>query len=177
MIAAMSENYVIGNSGELPWHLPKDFAWFKYWSLNKTMVMGRKTFESLKKPLPRRTHWILSKDPKTKKLENDFPGLRVFTDIEEVLNEAKNQNLTELMVIGGGQIYQQFLPYSNRLILTHIEGTVEGDAQFPKWDPAEFRKIYQKNETEADSTLDGRMRNYQFAIYSRRLQLDQKILS
>ncbi len=120
LIAAISSNGVIGNNGVIPWYIPDDFKHFKRTTLNKTIVMGSKTWDSLpSKPLPKRTNIILSRSRK----EED--GIWV-SSIEDVLKLDD-----DIYVIGGSQIYEQFLPHAHELIISHIPITVEGTEFFP----------------------------------------------
>lgn len=160
-IAAISDNFVLGLNGKLPWNLPEDLQWFRDWTKGQTVVMGRKTFDSLGKPLPKRDNWVISRLKETKQLEEKFPNVKVFSEVSEVLDHAKAMRLQEIFVIGGGEIYSQFLPYSTRLILTRVQGAIDGDAFYPQWNPAEFREIYSKEGSETSAP-------YTFKIYSRR---------
>jgi dihydrofolate reductase len=123
---------VIGQNGQVPWKLPADSRYFMQTTLGQTVVMGRKTFESLDKPLPNRHNLVLSNDP-------DFHpvGAEVLRSLAEVLS------LGELWIIGGEDIYRLFLPYADRLYLTEIDLEVAGDTFFPQWDHASFRLVSQ----------------------------------
>tara|TARA_R110001583_G_scaffold162327_3_gene314498 strand:- start:1397 stop:1891 length:495 start_codon:yes stop_codon:yes gene_type:complete len=129
IIAAMDADRAIGKKNRLPWKLPSDLRHFKRTTLNKVIVMGYTTFESLPGVLPEREHWVLSKK------ERDLPeGVKLFHSIDDVLAEANKRELDELMVVGGAKVYEQFLPIANQLILTQIETEVEGaDTYFPDW--------------------------------------------
>ena len=120
-IAAMSENRVIGNGNKIPWHLPEDFKWFKKMTTGNIVVMGRKTFESIGKPLPNRETIILSKSGFS------YPGVQTLTD----LNELCAQGEREIFICGGAQIYEQALPQCSDLFLTRVKRVIEGDAFFP----------------------------------------------
>jgi dihydrofolate reductase len=126
MIAAAASNGVIGVNNRLPWRLPADMAYFVSQTKGKPVLMGRKTFESLGKPLRDRTNVILSRTL------NEVPeGCMIVRSVEEALEPFKEQ---ELMVIGGEEIYRQVLPYANRILLTEIDREYEGDAYFPVFD-------------------------------------------
>lgn len=138
-IAALSENRVIGRDNGLPWHIPEDLKHFKTLTLGKPLIMGRKTFESIgSKPLPRRTNIIVSR----KGLEAG--SCPVFSNIQDALDYARRiavrDNINELMICGGAQIYEQALPFTDRLYLTIIHQTIDGDAFFPAWSPDEWRE-------------------------------------
>ena len=136
MISAMAENRVIGNKNALPWHLPADFKWFKEKTLGKTIIMGFNTFKSIgEKPLPNRRHIILRNDPNYLLPENCV----LATSIEQALELAKNED--EVMICGGASVYKQFLPLADRLYLTFIHHSFEGDTFFPEFNVADFNEI------------------------------------
>lgn len=124
-IAAMSENRVIGNGNKIPWHLPEDFKWFKQMTTGHVVVMGRKTFESIGKPLPNRTTIVASRS------SANIPGVLVLHDLKQ-LAELKEEG--EIFICGGAEIYKQFLPQCSDLYLTLVKRTVEGDAFFPPFE-------------------------------------------
>lgn len=138
LIAAMDEDRVIGIDNRLPWRLPADLQWFKAQTLGKPVLMGRKTFESLGRPLPGRTNIVVSRDP-------DFApaGVRVARDADAAL--ALAGDATEVMVIGGASFYTQMLPRAQRLYLTRIHTRVRGDAWFPEFDPAQWQEILRED--------------------------------
>lgn len=124
-IAAMAENRVIGNGNTLPWHVPEDFRWFKSQTLGKTLLMGRKTFESLGKPLPKRRTIVISRS------DYQAEGVTVIhslDELESVLTEP------ECWICGGAEIYAMTLPWWNDLYLSVIEGAYPGDAFFPPFE-------------------------------------------
>lgn len=133
LIVALDDRNLIGRGGDLPWRLPNDLKHFKATTLGKTVLMGRKTWDSLGRPLPGRDNWVVSRDPAF------LPaGARAFRDLESALAAHAGG---ELMVIGGGEIYRQTLPLADRLYLTRVHAQVEGDAWFPAFDPAAFVEI------------------------------------
>jgi len=132
IIAAMSRNRVIGNKGELPWKLPEDMAYFTKVTTSFPVVMGRKTFESIGRPLKNRTNIILTRD---KSYQKD--GCIVLNNVEDVVKNFSKENL---MVIGGEEIYRQFLPYTERIYLTLIDKDFEGDTFFPDFDKENWIK-------------------------------------
>ena len=127
IIAAMDRNRLIGNSNQLPWHLPADFAHFKAVTMGKPIIMGRKTFESIGKPLPGRTNIVLSRNP-----DICFDGVVCVAGFEQAV--AVVPDADEVMVIGGSSIYEMLLPQVNRLYLTYVDAAFEGDAWFPEFD-------------------------------------------
>lgn len=134
-IAAMSENGVIGRKNKLPWHLPEELQYFKKTTLGKPVLMGRQTFESMNsKPLPGRHNIILSQN-------RDFKpkDVTVVHSLAEALKAVGD--VEELMVIGGSQIFELFLPLASRLYLTIVHGQYEGDSYFPKMDWNEWEMI------------------------------------
>ena len=122
-IAAMSLNRVIGAEGKIPWHVPEDLRFFKRTTLGHVVVMGRKTYESLGKPLPSRENWVVSNRPLT--------GVRVIHDLDEI---AEPRDGREIFVIGGAQLYAALLPRCAELLLTLIKREVSGDVFFPAFE-------------------------------------------
>lgn len=123
-IAAMSLNRVIGNGNEIPWHLPEDFKWFKQTTMGHVLVMGRKTYESIGRPLPGRETVVLSR--------SGFADERVKTIAS--IDELKVGEEREVFICGGGQIYEQLLSRCDELFLTLVKREVEGDAFFPAFE-------------------------------------------
>ena len=135
MIAAMTDNGVIGIENRLPWKLPNDMNWFRQHTLGKPIIMGRKTFESFgSKPLPDRTNIIITRD-KTYKAKDSV----VVYSIEEALLAAGEAE--EVMIIGGASFYEQMLPRADRLYLTFVHSKIEGDAWFPEVDFSEWHEV------------------------------------
>lgn len=128
-IAAIGkENRVLGNKGKIPWYIPEDFAHFKQTTMGHPIIMGRKTFETFPKPLPGRTHIVVTRDASYTVPEEVFTA----TSIESAIEKAKEQpGSDEIFIIGGGQIYTAALPYTDRLYLTLVDGNFEGDTFFP----------------------------------------------
>lgn len=131
IIAAMDRNRLIGNKNQLPWHLPADFAHFKAVTMGKPIIMGRKTFESIGKPLPGRTNIVLSRNPETK-----FEGVVCVASLEEAIDAVADAE--EVMIIGGSTIYEMLLPRINRMYLTFVDAQFEGDAWFPEFDESQW---------------------------------------
>ena len=121
----MSENRVIGHGNKIPWHLPEDFKWFKKVTTGQVVVMGRKTFESIGRPLPNRTTVVLSRS------QFQYPGVQVFHELGQIdpAGDAR-----EFFICGGAQIYEQALPLCSDLYLTLVKRRVEGDAFFPAFE-------------------------------------------
>ena len=127
LIAAMGRNREIGLDGRMPWHLPADFAHFKSVTMGKPIIMGRKTYESIGKPLPGRTNIVLSRNTET-----HFEGVVCVTTFDDAL--AAVADAEEVMIIGGSSIYEMLLPQTDRMYLTFVDGDFEGDAWFPGFD-------------------------------------------
>jgi len=135
MIAAIGANSVIGADGEIPWRLPTDFAHFKRTTLGKPLVMGRKTFDSIGKPLPDRTNIIV-----TRQAGYAAAGATVCHSVAAALELAQSiaqrEGAAEVMVGGGAEIYREAMPLADRLYITHVAISPQGDAEFPPIDPA-----------------------------------------
>lgn len=134
LIAALGRNRVIGHKdGRLPWRLPDDLAHFKAETLGKPIVQGRKTYDTVGKPLPGRKNIVLSRT------SGPIEGCTVVRTVEEAIAAA--DGAPELMIIGGGEIYAMFLPIATKLVLTHVDVDAEGEVKFPEWDPMIFRMV------------------------------------
>lgn len=124
-IAAMSLNRVIGAGNKIPWHLSEDFKWFKHLTTGNVIVMGRKTFESIGKPLPNRETIVLSRS------QFSYPGVRTISDLSQIDLATESR---EVFICGGAQVYQKALPLCSDLYLTLVKREVEGDAFFPAFE-------------------------------------------
>ncbi|VAW86488.1 Dihydrofolate reductase [hydrothermal vent metagenome] len=139
IIAAMDNNRLIGSDNQLPWYLPADLKYFKKVTTGKPILMGRKTYESIGKPLPGRINIIV-----TKNKQYSAPGCEVAHSIEHALCIAENH--PEIMIIGGASFYQHMLPKAQRLYLTQIQGNnFTGDAYFPEWNESEWYEVGREN--------------------------------
>lgn len=134
LVVAVSENGVIGRDNALPWHLPEDLRRFKALTMGKPMLMGRRTFESIGRPLPGRTSLVLTRDPAW-----SAPGVIVVRSVEEALQRVSGA--PELAVIGGEAVFRQTLPLASRIYLTRVHAQVEGDVRFPELDPRQWREV------------------------------------
>ena len=123
IIVAMAENGVIGHNNRLLWHLPADLKWFKHHTTGHAVLMGRKTFESLGKPLPNRRNVVLTSQKK-----RSIEGCEVVNSLDEALDLLKNDG--EIFVIGGGEVYRKTLPLAHRIYLTRVHQSFEGDTFF-----------------------------------------------
>lgn len=138
IIAAVSQNNIIGKDGKLPWNIPNDLQWFKSHTSNKTIIMGRKTFESLPKILPNRKHVVFSRN-----VFYNPGGVEVVHTVEQALKQDEN-----LFIIGGAEIYKMFLPYADRIYLTEIHCTVEGDTSFPEFDRSQWKEFFRESHPD-----------------------------
>lgn len=133
LIVAMDRNRLIGAGNRLPWHLPADLAHFKRITLGKPIVMGRRTWESIGRPLPGRHNIVVTRG------QGEFPGATRVASPEAAIAAAGE--VDELMVIGGSQLYEAFLPLAERIYLTRVDAEFEGDAWFPELDPREWLEV------------------------------------
>ncbi len=159
MIAAMAKDRVIGADNDMPWHLPADLAHFKKVTMGKPIIMGRKTYQSIGRALPGRLNIVVTRDTEFK-----LEDAAVVKSCEQAIDLAKEQNTEEVMIIGGGTVYQHFLPYCNRLYLTEIELEVSGDTYFP-----DYRKVSDWHELEREhhSKNDKNPYEYSFIMLER----------
>ncbi|MAZ89077.1 MAG: dihydrofolate reductase [Cellvibrionaceae bacterium] len=152
LIAAQAENRVIGLNNQMPWHLPEDLQYFKRVTLGKPVIMGRKTFESIGRPLPGRTNIVV-----TRQSHWTAEGVEVAADLDQAFAMATSQKPEELMVIGGAQIYAETLPYAARVYLTQIHESFEGDAWFPElgaeWEQVACQKGHSEKQNLGYSFL------------------------
>ena len=156
LIAALDDNRLIGRDNALPWRLPNDLKFFKRSTLDKIVLMGRKTWDSLGRPLPQRDNWVLTRD------RGFAPeGARVFHDLDEALAAAGER---ELVIIGGAELYRQALPRVGRMYLTEVHGRFEGDAWFPEFDAAAWREIAREDHPADEKHACA----YSFVSYDRR---------
>jgi dihydrofolate reductase len=134
MIAAIGENGIIGREGEIPWRLPTDFAHFKRTTLGKPLVMGRKTFESIGRPLPGRTSIVVTRQPGYVR-DGVIVCYSLAAAFEAAQAVAQRDGASEVMIGGGAEIYREAMPLAERLYVTHVAAAPAGDAAFPAIDP------------------------------------------
>ncbi|WP_018247239.1 dihydrofolate reductase [Orenia marismortui] len=157
IIAAMDKNQLIGKKNKMPWYLPADLSYFKKLTSKHIIVMGRRTFESIGKPLKNRRNIVL-----TRNTDYSIDGCEIMHSIDEILNTFINSN-EEIFIIGGAEIYKSFLPYVNRLYITKIDHEFEGDTFFPKIDWNKWKKTSEKNAIkDTDNPY-----TYSYHIYER----------
>ena len=157
MIVAHAHNRIIGKDNDMPWHLPADLAYFKKVTLGKPVIMGRKTYESIGRPLPGRQNIVISRD----KLYQ-ASGIESVTSVEQALTLAGN--VEEVMVIGGGTIYAHCLPAADRLYITYINAAIEGDTQFPDYDS---QHEWEKLSSELYRADEKNAYDLDFCVYQR----------
>ncbi len=131
IIAAMSKNRVIGKENRLPWHISDDLKNFKRLTTGNTIIMGRKTFESIGRPLPNRNNIVISASM------SSIPGIDVCKTVDEGIAKAKSYG-KEIFVIGGAQIYGQMIPFAEKMYISHVKAEHEGDVFFPEFDKNEW---------------------------------------
>ncbi|MBD8595217.1 dihydrofolate reductase [Pseudomonas sp. CFBP 8758] len=162
LIAALAENRVIGIDNSMPWHLPGDFKYFKATTLGKPIIMGRKTWDSLGRPLPGRLNLVVSRQP-----DLQLPGAEVFTSLQAAIDRAeawaREQGAEEVMLIGGAQLYELGFAQADRLYLTRVALHPEGDAWFPEFDENQWQRVSSvPNEAVDDKPA------YTFEVWARR---------
>ncbi|WP_293882127.1 dihydrofolate reductase [Sphingobacterium sp. UBA1498] len=157
LIVAASENNSIGINNKMPWHLPNDFKYFKKNTIEHSVLMGRKTFESIGKALPERRNIVITRNA-------DFQGenIDVANSIQEALLYCRDER--EIFIIGGANIYQQALPLANKVLLTRVHTTIKGDAFFPAL-PSEEWELVSSDSHQAD---EKHAFAYTFEVYTRK---------
>ncbi len=156
IIVATSKNNVIGKEGGIPWHLSSDLKRFKALTTGHPIVMGRRTFESIGRPLPGRRNIVISNSV------NAIDGCDIMKSVDELLNDKSLDG--KVFIIGGGEIYKQFLPYAKNVYLTEVETEIaDGDTFFPDLNPMEWIEVGRESH-EADEKNDF---NYSFVDYER----------
>ncbi|PYZ95747.1 dihydrofolate reductase [Alteribacter lacisalsi] len=157
MIAAMDENNVIGRNNDLPWHLPNDLAWFKRITSGHTVIMGRKTFESMGKALPNRKNIVVTSD------ENfEAEDVEVWHNLDKV--KQLSQTGEEVMILGGQKIFEQLIDFADRLYVTRIHHTFQGDTQFPPIS----EQIWEVTQTYDGKTDSDNEYAHTFYVYERK---------
>jgi dihydrofolate reductase len=140
LVAAVGENNVIGYAGQLPWRLKSDLQHFRQVTLNRPVIMGRKTYESIGKPLKGRTNIVLTRDSRL-----TTPGTVLVTSLEAAFGaaqqDAAKRGVDEIMVIGGGDVFADTMERADRLEITHVHAAPDGDSFFPPIDPAVWREV------------------------------------
>lgn len=160
IIVATAENNVIGGDNKLLWHISEDLKRFKSITMGKTLVMGRKTFESLPGVLPGRKHIVITRD---KEFNPQHEQVEVIHSIDEIITKYRD-NSVEVLIIGGGEIYKQLLPYADKLYLTKVFKSFEGDTLFPEVNEMDWFVDFESEViTDEKSNIQ-----YQFIDYTRK---------
>ena len=150
LIVAVSRNGVIGIDNQLPWHLPEDLKYFKSVTMGKPLIMGRKTYDSIGRPLPGRTNIVVTRDQGW-----HAEGVEVARSLQQAMTLGRlacaRSEAGEIMVIGGEQIYQLTLPAADRLYITEVQAEVEGDAFFPPLDHSQWQQISERLPEQTDT--------------------------
>ena len=161
-IVAMSQNRVIGKDNKIPWHLPADLKYFKKTTLDHHIILGRKCYESIGRPLPRRTNIVVTRNPNYR-----AEGCIVVRSIEEALEFSRKAKQEEVFIAGGGQIYEQSMHFWDKLYLTEVNVAVEGDIFFPEIVDAQWNLLSEiKCQADAVNPYD-----YTYKILNRKLDL------
>jgi dihydrofolate reductase len=159
-LVAVSNELVIGVDNDLPWNLKDDLAHFKEYTLNKVIIMGRKTYESIGRPLPNRINYVISRTIK------EIDGAHVFNNLEEAILSAEkhNQDLNvenEIVIIGGGYLFNETLPIVNKLIITKVDCSVAGDIYYPKIDMKNWDLVSSESyNKDSDNDYDFKIEEY-----------------
>lgn len=168
LIAALADNRVIGTQNRLPWHLPEDFRHFKAKTLGKPVIMGRKTWDSLGRPLPGRLNLVVSRQSGLA-----LAGAEVFPALADALRRgdswARQEGAGELLLIGGAQLYAEALPMAERLYLTRVQATPQGDAWFPEFDASPWRVVIDRQVAAAEGRPAFRFETWTRANFSQPL--------
>jgi dihydrofolate reductase len=135
-LVAASENNVIGKGNEIPWHLPNDFKYFKNLTWGMPVIMGRKTFESMGKMLPGRFNIVITRQQDWKE-----EGVIVASSLEDAIEKAKETDCKELFIIGGGEIFKQSMDIADRLYITRVHTTINGDVFYPEINSSQWKLI------------------------------------
>lgn len=159
-MAAKASNNIIGKDNTLVWHLPADLKFFKQTTKGHTLIMGRKTFESLANPLPHRDSWIVTRNKKYQ-----CTGATVFHSLASALRTAEEKGLETIFLLGGGEIYKQSMDIADRMIITEVHHEFEGDTYFPPIDPAIWKEV-SREEHKAD---EKNKYDFAFVQYERRV--------
>ena len=168
LIVAMAENNVIGINNNLPWHLPNDLKYFKQATMGKPIIMGRKTYESIGRPLPGRRNIVITRQANYADTDLAKKGIDVVASLEEAIKLGEDIAMIdghgEAFIIGGAEIYNQSLAQANRLYITHVLANVDGDAYFPEVDWSNFTEIAR----EEFSAEGHNPYNYSFNVYDKK---------
>tara|TARA_Y100001960_G_scaffold7818_1_gene7685 strand:- start:3314 stop:3802 length:489 start_codon:yes stop_codon:yes gene_type:complete len=158
MIAAMSKNRAIGKENSIPWHLKEDFEFFKQTTLTYPIIMGKNTFNSLKKPLPNRENIILTRFP--------IPGMTCFDNINDALEYCYAKDYDKAFLIGGASVYEEGLKFANTILLTEIDKEFHADTFFPELNSSEWKIVEMQKAYSEENDF-----NYSFNTYKKQINL------
>lgn len=163
IIVAAAENNVIGRNNQLPWHLPADLKYFKQITMGKPIIMGRKTYASIGRPLPGRTNIVITR-------QADFKpeGVMVVSSVEAAIGACRQLEVDEAFITGGAEIFRQALPFAQRIYLTRVQAQVEGDTYFPSLDPAHWRRVRQERHVADEKN----MYDYTFEVWEKNQRMN-----
>ena len=159
-LVAVSNNLVIGVDNDLPWNLKADLAHFKKYTLNKIIIMGRKTYESIGRPLPNRINYVVSRTL------NEIPGTYVFDNLEDAIFRAEKENKknnkdNEIVIIGGGHIFDETVASMNKLIITRVDCNIDGDIYYPEIDLSKWSLIKTESyKKDSENDYDFKIEEY-----------------
>ena len=160
-LVAVSNDLVIGVDNDLPWNLKDDLAHFKKYTLNKIIIMGRKTFESIGRPLPNRINYVVSRTVK------EIDGAHVFDNLENAMHAAEKHNhemgiVNEIVIIGGGYLFKETLPVMNKLVITKVDCDVLGDIYYPKVEMENWKLVNSESFSKnSDNDYDFKIEEYE----------------
>ena len=146
LIAALANNRVIGKEGKIPWNLKEDLARFKKLTSNSVVIMGRKTYESIGKPLSKRINLVMTRNAK------EIKGLKVVPNSQVALEVASTYS-KDIFIIGGENIYREFLPFSTKMFLTEVEIDINGDTFFPQWDKQDWIEVSREQKIDPEHKI------------------------
>jgi len=159
-LVAVSNNLVIGVDNDLPWNLKADLAHFKKYTLNKIIIMGRKTYESIGRPLPNRINYVVSRTL------NEIPGAYVFNSLEDAISKAEKENIkinidNEIIIIGGGHLFNETAESINKLVITKVDCDIHGDIYYPKIDLSNWELVKTESyEKDSENDYDFKIEEY-----------------
>jgi|ERR1035441_3669106 dihydrofolate reductase len=153
LIVAISEDGTIGDKGKIPWHIREDLQRFKRLTMGHPIIMGRRTYESIGKPLPGRTNIVLTQNPNL----TTPPEVLTFANLDAAFDHCREQNIASVFIIGGSKVYQRALPLAAKLFVTEVHRRVNGDTKFPEYDRNEWMETAREDGPE-----------YSFVEYARR---------
>ena len=159
-LVAVSNNLVIGVDNDLPWNLKADLAHFKKYTLNKIIIMGRKTYESIGRPLPNRINYVVSRSL------NEIPGAYVFNSLQDAISKAEKENIkinidNEIIIIGGGHLFNETAESINKLVITKVDCDVHGDIYYPKIDLSNWELVKTESyEQDSENDYDFKIEEY-----------------